>query len=128
MSGHTRTLAMVSIILIELINFAMIGWGVTLLGNTNTMPAGISFIVFFGIMAIVVNCALCFYWSKLQVAIAIIGIAADYYAATKRIILVSLFYFIIHVIFFGVYVYTVLGLLSMNTFKFTDATSTNNNG
>ena len=38
------------------------------------------------------------YWSKLEVAIAVIGVAADFYNSTKRLILVSLAYFILHLI------------------------------
>jgi len=101
-----------------------IGYGFILVSGSASNPGllsvGISLIAVFGFLALIMNCLLCFYWSKLEIAIAVIGIAADFYADTKRLILVSLFYFLIHIAFFFLYAYTVLGLISMNTFKFTD--------
>jgi hypothetical protein len=69
-----------------------------------------------------------YFWEKVQIAIAVIGIAADFYAHTKRIIFVSIFYFVLHVAFFFAFVYCVLGLFSTNTFRYTDHFTVGKNG
>lgn len=121
MANHTKTLAYISIVALEIIHAIMIGLGLYLISlGGSQLVTGIVLVCVFGFIALIQNILLCFYWSKLQIAIAVIGIAADFYANTKRIILVSLFYFTIHVAFFFVYAYSIVGLLSMNTFKFTD--------
>jgi len=48
---------------------------------------------------------------KLKVAIAVIDAAADYYAATKRLIFVSLLYFIGHILVFGLMVATIIFMM-----------------
>lgn len=65
MADHTRTLAYVSLILMEFFNVAMIGLGAYFLTNMDTFIAGIVLVVVFGIITLVLNIALCFYWSKL---------------------------------------------------------------
>lgn len=56
------------------------------------------------------------YKDKLKVAIAVIDAAADYYAATKRLIFVSLFYFMLHILCIGLMVATVFFMLGTQTF------------
>ena len=56
------------------------------------------------------------YRDKLQVAIAVIDAAADYYAATKRLIFVSLMYFILHILVFSLMVATIVFMLSTQEF------------
>lgn len=69
-------------------------------------------------MALVFNCMLYCYWSQLEIAIAIVDCAADFFNATKRLIILSVFYFVISFLVFlfamaaSVYVY------SMSDFKF----------
>jgi hypothetical protein len=46
----------------------------------------------------------------------VIDAAADYYAATKRMIFVSIFYFIIHIAFFAALLVGIFYLYSTNTF------------
>jgi len=65
MADHTKTLAYVSLILMEFFNIVMIGLGVYFLSRSDTIIAGIILVVTFGIMTLILNIALCFYWSKL---------------------------------------------------------------
>lgn len=121
MSNHTKTLAYISIVGLEIINIAMIGLGLWFLTKgPEFLGFAIFNFVFFGFFFMYLNCVLYFYWAKVQIAIAVIGVAADYYAHTKRLIFVSVFYFVIHVAFFAMLVYGVLGIYSTNTFRFTD--------
>lgn len=62
------------------------------------------------------NCMLFCYRDKLKVAIAVIDAAADYYAATKRLIFVSLMYFILHILVFALMVATIVFMLSTQEF------------
>jgi hypothetical protein len=62
------------------------------------------------------------YWDKLEVAIAVIDAAADYYAATKRLIFVSLFYFMLHIIVFGIMTATVFFMLGTVTWEYAPGT------
>ena len=52
----------------------------------------------------------------MKVAIAVIDAAADYYAATKRLIFVSLMYFILHILVFALMVATIVFMLSTQEF------------
>lgn len=60
------------------------------------------------------NCMLCCFWSKLQVAIAVIDATADFMAATKRMVIVTIYYFIIAIIVFLIGGFGVVGTISMN--------------
>jgi hypothetical protein len=60
------------------------------------------------------NITLCCFWSKLQVAIAVIDATADFMAATKRIVSVTIYYFIIAVIVLLIGGFGVVGTISMN--------------
>lgn len=57
---------------------------------------------------------LCCFWSKLQVAIAVIDATADFMAATKRLVSVTIYYFIITIIVLLVGGFGVVGTISMN--------------
>lgn len=61
----------------------------------------------FAFLFLIFNCTLFCYRDRLKIAIAVIDAAADYYAATKRLIFVSIFYFILHIVMFGLMVATV---------------------
>jgi len=85
-------------------------------------------IVFFALLGFLIfNCMLYCYWEKFKVAIAIIDAAADYYAATKRLIFVSLFYFVLHLVAIGLMYATVLYMLGTQTYIY-DENSTIQNG
>ena len=71
-----------------------------------------------GFMFLLFNCALYCYRDKLKVAIAVIDAAADYYAATKRLIFVSLFYFVLHIVVIGLMGLTLFFMLGTQTYVF----------
>lgn len=128
MSRFAKQLAYLTIVLMELCYIGMIGYGLHLVSQPNTAIAGAIIAGVFGFMFLIHNCILCCFWSKLPIAISVIGIAADFYASTKRLILVSLFYFVIHLLFFVLFAYSVLGLVSMNSFEWTDSYTIGKNG
>ena len=59
-------------------------------------------------MFFILNCMLYCYKDKLAVAIAVIDAAADYYAATKRLVFVSMFFFALHIVMIGLMLPTVV--------------------
>ena len=97
-------MANVSIIGLELTYIACIGFGLYTYNQNPNNVAGIGFAIFGGVSFLILNCMLYCYKDKLAVAIAVIDAAADYYAATKRLIFVSLFFFLLHIIVFGLMV------------------------
>lgn len=63
---------------------------------------------------LIFNCLLCCFWSKVQLAIAIIDATADFMVATKRLAFVSMTYFfitIMYMLFWGV---AAVGVIAMN--------------
>jgi hypothetical protein len=96
-------MAKVSIIGLELTYIACIGFGLYSY-NQNPNNGALGIAIFGGISFFILNCMLYCYKDKLAVAIAVIDAAADYYAATKRLIFVSLFFFLLHIIVFGLMV------------------------
>jgi hypothetical protein len=66
MSNHTKTLAYISIVCLEIIHLAMIGYGFYLISlGGAAIGVGIFLVVCFGVIALIQNCLLCFYWSRL---------------------------------------------------------------
>jgi len=92
MSKFTRALCFMSIGFVEIFLLACISLPIKN-GNGQEMAA-----IFPGIIFFFMNMSICCWWSKMEVAIAVIGVAADFYVETKRIIFVSLFFFVIHLI------------------------------
>lgn len=92
MSRQTELLAKISVIGIEVCYIIGIAAGLYLYAvKKNT--AGLIIAACIGFLFLIFNCLLYCYRDKLKVAIAVIDAAADYYAATKRMIFVSIFYF-----------------------------------
>lgn len=54
------------------------------------------------------------FWNKLQIAIAVIDATADFMAATKRIVSVTIYYFFIAVIALLIGGFGLVGTVSMN--------------
>lgn len=92
MSRQTELLAKISVIGIEICYVIGIGAGLYLYA-VKGYAGGLWMAIIFGVIFLFFNCMLYCYRDKLKVAIAVIDAAADYYAATKRMIIVSVFYF-----------------------------------
>lgn len=112
MSRQTVILAYISVVGLEICYVA--GIGANLYFYSKGYRGCMFGAIFIAILALIFNCMLYCYRDKLKVAIAVIDAAADYYAATKRMILVSIFYFAIKIAFFVGFVASVAMLFSMN--------------
>lgn len=82
----------------------------------------------FAVIFVFFNCVLYCYREKVKIAIAVIDAAADYYAATKRLIFVSIFYFILHIVIFGLMVATVAFMYGTQAFEWNGSTIDNGQG
>lgn len=60
------------------------------------------------------NLVLCCQWKNFKVAIAIIDASADFFAATKRIILVSVAYFLLSLVVLGIFGVGAAFIVSLN--------------
>lgn len=115
MSNCAHVLAYFAIGLIELILIATMGgniYGATQLGDAKT-----GFYIGFGVSALVFlifNMMLCCYWSKLQVAIAVIDSTADFMVATKRIAIVTIYYFFVSIFLILIWSFGLVGVISMS--------------
>lgn len=110
MSRQAECMAYVSLIGLELVHIALIVLGVYLYTKEKNL-AGAYLIGVFVFTFLLFNCLVCCYKDKIKVAIAIIDAAADYYAATKRLFFVSIFYFMLHIVLFGLMVASVFFFL-----------------
>lgn len=126
MSRQAECMAYVSIIGLELVYIAGIAGGLYAYSVTKA-PAALIGPIVLGIFFLLFNCFLCCYKDKLKVAIAVIDAAADYYAATKRLFFVSLFYFLFHIVFIALMVGTVFFMYGSQTFVYAGNVSTNPN-
>jgi len=106
MSRQTELMVKISIVGLELTYIAIIGAGLYL--NSQSSGAGTGLAIAGGICFLIFNCMLFCYKDKLPVAIAVIDAAADYYAATKRLVFVSLFFFALHILMLGLMLATVV--------------------
>jgi len=64
------------------------------------------------------NCMLYCFYSQFKVAIAVIDAAADFFADTKRIILVSMLHFLVGLIFLAFWLSAAGSIYGMNDFKY----------
>lgn len=114
MSNCAHMLAYIAIGLLEIIFIA--GMGGCLYGATKASePMGlwigfgcilVSFLLF--------NCMMWCYWSKLQVAIAVIDSTADFMVATKRLSFVTIYYFFMTLIVLLMWGFGLIGVIAMN--------------
>jgi len=115
MANCAHLLAYVSIGLIELILLATVAGNVY--GATQVSEGSMGFWIGAGVSLfffLVFNCMLWCYWSKLQVAIAVIDSTADFMIATKRIAFVTIYYFfnsLFAVLFWG---FGLVGVISLS--------------
>lgn len=104
-----------SIGVIELAHVAVIGG--LLYSSTKHSAAPNGFYIGAGVAALsllLFNCLLCCYWSKVQVAIAVIDATADFMVATKRLAFVSMAYFFVSIIYLVFWSVAAIGVVSMN--------------
>lgn len=69
------------------------------------------------IIFLIFNCVLMCYWTQFEIAVAVIDSAADFFAATKRIIIFSFVTFGVTTIITGIFVFALVMLFTMNEFK-----------
>jgi hypothetical protein len=118
MSNCAHVLAYFAIGLLELIFIAAMAgniYGATQVANGQDGKTG--FYVGFGIIAfcfLIFNCMLWCYWSKLQIAIAVIDSTADFMVATKRIALVTIYYFFVSLILVLIWGFGLIGVIAMS--------------
>jgi hypothetical protein len=94
MSKFTKTLCYISIFFVE-------SFFVAIIGLCAMSEGGIISAIILGIFFLILNFFLFTHFAQMNVAIAVIGVAADFYGESKRIVFISLFYFIIHLVCFG---------------------------
>lgn len=116
MSNCAQALAYIAIGLLELIFIAGMGACVYAATQTNSADTTGCWIGFGSTLFafLLFNCMLCCFRSKLQVAIAVIDATADYMAGTKRIALVTVYYFILALITLLLGGFGVVGTVAMN--------------
>lgn len=118
MSNCAHLLAYVAIGLLELLFIT--GMAGSLYGATKATDSAMPYWIAFasiGAGFLIFNCMLWCYWSKLQVAIAVIDATADFMVATKRIALVTIYYFFLSVIVIVVWSFGLVGVVAMNEIK-----------
>lgn len=127
MSRQTELMCKISVVGMEICMVLSIGYGLYQYSK-HPGETGILIGVAFGIIAFLLfNCMLYCYREQFKVAIAVIDAAADYYAATKRLIFVSLFFFVLHILFIGLMAVTYTFMASKQTLIY-DAQGTAANG
>lgn len=118
MSVCSRILAFISI---GVINIIWIGCGVFLIyelngphvsssaRQTNYIWAGLDFLC-----VVLYDLSLWRNWRKVEIAIAIVDATAEFFAATKRIILVSVLYSVVCMAIYVVWFAGIAGIISLN--------------
>lgn len=114
MSNFAHIIAYIAIAMLEIIFVA--GMGAALYGTTKVNPATSMWITFGCILFafLLFNCLMWCSWSKMKVAIAVIDSAADFMVATKRMVLVTILYFFVSVIFFVIWGIGAVGVVAIN--------------
>ena len=116
MSNCAHMLAYIAIGLLEILFIA--GMGGAMFGSTQVHGhEKTGFYIAFAsclFAFLLFNCMLWCYWSKLQVAIAVIDATADFMVATKRIALVTIYYFFVSIIVLLIWGFGLIGVIAMN--------------
>ena len=73
--------------------------------------------LFFGTLALVFTLIVCFRWNDIQMACDVLDATADFFADTKRIILVQVGFFFFTLIIVIVWLFGIMGLLSIADVK-----------
>lgn len=124
MSNFANCLAKFAILVIELCIMGAAGVSFYLRSNINYTPhqqkgyliAGIVMVVVF----LVFNMFLCCFWKQVEVAIAVLDATADFFAATKRVALVAVFYFLVSIVMFVGWIAAIGGVVSLNDIHASD--------
>jgi hypothetical protein len=116
MSSCAHVLAYIAIGLLELLFIA--GMGGALYGVSQSHGQGATgFWITFASLAVaflIFNLLMWCYWTKLQIAIAVIDATADFMVATKRIALVTIYYFTCTIIAVLAWALGLVGVVAMN--------------
>lgn len=121
MSHHAEALAKLNVFIIQVLMIVGIAYSFQQTKNLEITEksrniAWLIFgvgIVFFTLFNLVLICN----WKNFKVAIAIVDASADFFAATKRIILVSVFYFFVSLIVLAIFGIGAALVFSMNDIK-----------
>lgn len=89
MANYTSVLAMISLVLIEVSMVAGVG-SFVYLGFSQRQPGFYVAAGVFALFVLIFNCILCANWTSFKVAVAVIDATADFFVATKRLVIVSL--------------------------------------
>mmetsp|Transcript_8407 Transcript_8407/g.14060 ORF Transcript_8407/g.14060 Transcript_8407/m.14060 type:complete len:127 (-) Transcript_8407:950-1330(-) len=116
MSRFALQIAYISILLIEIM---FLGTGGSLIylglssseGDKEGYFIGGGVLLFFGL---IFNLLMCCYWKSLKQAIAIIDAAADFFVATKRLVLVSIFFFFVSMVMVLLWTVAMIFILSLS--------------
>lgn len=117
MSLAANLIAYIAIGMIEMLWLAAIGTSFYMAIHGGGKDSQLSWwiataFVFFS--AIIFNCLMCCFWSKMKVAIAVIDATADFVVSAKRLVLVALWYFIVSVIVFLIWAFGLVFVVSLN--------------
>lgn len=119
MSNCAHMLAYVAIGLLELLFVAGMAGAIYASTRVNGSEKH-GYYIAFGVTLLaflLFNCMMWCYWSKLQVAIAVIDATADFMVATKRICLVTIYYFFISIFVLLIWGFGLIGVIAMNEIK-----------
>lgn len=117
MSRFPTPLAVLAVIIIELFLVVSIAACFYQHGRVNSAEAKKSYLIagiIFAVLLLIFNCMLWCYRSSFAVAIAVVDASADFLASTKRLILVSVVYFIMALIVVSIWVTGMVFITSVN--------------
>lgn len=118
MSRCARLLALVSIASFNLIWIGAIGAFIYLASKPHVGQGQRTiyyvWTVFAIITLLVYDLLLWCNWKKVEIAIALVDATADFFAATKRLILVSVLYFFVSLVIFSLWIAGMAGIASLN--------------
>ena len=114
MSWYPETLAKISIVAVNIILVGCIG-GLTYAGAVTDFKTYYFCLAGFVFLAtLIFNCMLWYRYKHFKVAVAVIDAAADFFASTKRLILVSAFYAALSLIVIIAWMVGSFGIFSLN--------------
>lgn len=116
MSNCAHVLAYIAIGLLELLFVAGMGGALYGVSKSSGSDANGFWITFAAIAVafLIFNCLMWCYWTKLQVAIAVIDATADFMVATKRVALVTIWYFFLTIITVLIWGFGLIGVIAIN--------------
>jgi hypothetical protein len=118
MAKYTSVFGMISLVLIEIGMVYFFGVFVYL-AFTEGMNRGVYVFVavITGLFVVIFNCVLCANWTNFKVAIAVIDATANFFVATKRLVIVSLIFAVFSMLTFAYFGSSLLIQYSGNTIE-----------